>query len=150
MVARIRRNWRLSAVLCCLSLALLLYLGAYKALGQIPPVAQTAGPTVGFSESSYTVGQGQTVEIVVALNTPAQRDVTIDYSAGDGETSGTLTIPAGALSGKLTIPTKVNHKGSPLQALNVSLSSASNARLGSSTVKVFVADSPNGEGCQPT
>jgi hypothetical protein len=155
MVARIRRNWRLFAGLCCLSLALLLCLGAYKAFGQIPPVTQPTGPTVGFTESSYTVGQGQNIEIVVALNAPAQQDVTIDYATSDGtakagvdyrETSGTLTIPAGALSGKITVATIANQHGSPSPTLSISLRSPSNAKLGSSTVRAFVG--PNGSTCQ--
>ena len=157
MTARIRRNGRLSVGLCCVSLVLLLYLGAYKALGQIPLVTQTAESTVGFSESSYTIGRGQTAEIVVALNTPSQQDVTIYYATSDDtgkagvdyrETSGSLTIPSRALSQAFTVPTMLHSIGQPFVTMSIALSSPSNAKIGSSTTKMHILSSPNDQNCQ--
>src|SRR5437763_1079970 len=83
MLARFRRKWRLPMCLWCVSLGLmLLCLGSYNALAQIPPPA--TGSTVEFSENNYTVSQGQTAVIVVTLNTSSQQSVSVNYATSNG------------------------------------------------------------------
>jgi len=143
--------------LCGISLGLMgLYLFTYKAFGQIPPITQTTESAIGFSESSYTIVQGQTAEIVITLNAPAQKDVSIEYETSDETaqagrdyhaTSGTLTIPAGALSGKLTIPTVVSKGGARLRSMSMKLRSPSIARMGSTTTRIYLVPGPDSRTC---
>jgi hypothetical protein len=104
--------------LCSVSLVLtLLYLGNYKALGQIPPTYGYGygGSTVEFAYGEYYIAEDAgSVTIRVTLSAPSSQTVTVDYSTSDGtataptdyqSASGTLTFSPGQTSAAFQVIT---------------------------------------------
>ncbi len=153
MIPRFRRSWRLPICLCCVSLSLtVLYLCTYNALGQIPPTYGYGEPTVQFSSDNYVVAEGDTATITVTLSTSSDQDVAVSYMTNDGtgqngidytSTSGTLTIPAGTTSQSFNVSTITNPNNTTYVTVNLSLSSPSNATLGSPSVATLYVVNPS-------
>jgi large repetitive protein len=71
-------------------------------------------PFPGLSINNVTVTEGSAASFTVTLSTAGTQDVTLDYATADGtatagsdytNTTGTLTIPAGQLTGTISVPT---------------------------------------------
>ena len=98
-------------------------------------------PTVSLSSSTEAVGEGAgSVSLTVSLSAASGKEVTVDYATADGTAasgsdytaaSGTLTFSAGDTSKTLTVSITDDSVDEPNETFTVSLSSPSNATLGS-------------------
>ncbi len=151
MIARFRRNWRLTLCLSCASLALvLLYLSTYTAFGQIPPPSGGGGGggslAVQFQQSNFYVAEDDgTATIYVELTLSSTQTVTVDYATSDGtataptnylSASGTLTFNPGVL--EMSFPVTINQVGITQNlTVNLTLSNPTNAPLGTPSTAVL-------------
>ena len=98
-------------------------------------------PTVSLSSSTEAVGEGAgSVSLTVSLSAASGKEVTVDYATADGTASsgsdytaasGTLTFSAGDTSKALTVSITDDSVDEDNETFTVSLSSPSNAALGS-------------------
>ena len=115
-------------------------------------------PTVSLSSSSESVDEGAgTVSLTVSLSAASGEEVTVDYATADGTAesgtgkdytaaSGTLTFAAGDASKTISVSVTDDSIDEPDETFTVSLSSPSNATLGStasSTVTITDNDMPS-------
>ncbi len=97
-------------------------------------------PTVAFSSASYSVNEGVgTGTISVELSAASGRTVTVDYATSDGTATqpadyttatGTLTFNPGEQSKTFSIPLNNDALDEANESINLALSNASNATLG--------------------
>ena len=90
--------------------------------------------------------------MTVTLSAAAGRDVTVDYATSNGtatagsdytETSGTLTISAGATTGTIPITVLQDSVYERDETVTMTLSSASNATISDATGTFTVTDDEN-------
>ncbi len=97
-------------------------------------------PTISIGDISVTEGSGGTVPAVftVTLSEASDQDVTVDYKTVAGTakagrdyvaTSGTLTIPAGALSGTITVLVNGDQPHKKSRSFSVVLSKPTNGKI---------------------
>jgi len=106
--------------------------------------------TVGFSPSSYTVYEGETATITVALNVASSDTVTVDYTTVDGTAvagvhyttaAGTLTFAPGVQTQTFTVNTIDNELLDGDKSLQIQLSNPVNAALNvNSTAVLLIRD----------
>lgn len=112
-------------------------------------------PTVDIANASVAEGDtGPTdASFTVTLSAPAGREVAVDYATADGSatagtdytaTSGTLTFPAGTTSAAIDVPALGDFINEGNETFTVSLSSPSNATLGTTTGTGTIVDDDTG------
>jgi fibronectin-binding autotransporter adhesin len=146
MIAKLRRNWRLSMCMCVVGLGLALFcLGRYTAFGQ-----EGGGPTVQFSSSSFTSGTcgSEYAVITVTLSQSSTSTVTVFYWTNDGtavagtnyvEVNGTLTFSPGTTSQTFQVPIIEDSASEGNLTVNLNLAGVSggNATLGSPNTAIL-------------
>ncbi|UCH26642.1 MAG: family 16 glycosylhydrolase, partial [Trueperaceae bacterium] len=94
---------------------------------------------VAFQSVSYTVEEGDTATITVALTTASSQQVAVDYATSDGTatdgddysaTSGPLVFPAGTVEQSFTVTTVDDNDDEPDETVILTLSNPVNAELG--------------------
>jgi hypothetical protein len=100
-----------------------------------------AAPTVQFDATTYTVDEGAgTATITVTLSAASGQSVTVDYATSDGAAqagsdylavTGTLTFTPGSTQQTFDVPLTDDALDEANEALNLTLSSPTNASLGS-------------------
>jgi beta-glucanase (GH16 family) len=111
------------------------------ALDQITLFKNVTGPTaleVAFANQNYSVLEGETVTLTVALSFAITDTVTVDYATADGTAtsadyvpvSGTLTFAPGELSQTIAVETIDNNLADGNRTFTVELSNPVNAELG--------------------
>jgi beta-glucanase (GH16 family) len=95
---------------------------------------------VAFASTAYSVLEGDTATITVALNVASAAPVTVDYATSDGTalagthytaTAGTLTFAPGELTQSFIVGTINNDSYEGNRTVNLTLSAPVNAELGS-------------------
>jgi hypothetical protein len=120
--------------------------GVYSDAGNVTVSVQFAQPT-------YTVIEGETVTLTVALNFAITGTVSVDYETADGTadssdyvpTSGTLTFPTGVLTQTITVETIKNNLQNGSRNFTVHLTNPTNADLGEwaiATVTILDDEAP--------
>lgn len=115
----------------------------------------TSCPLVAFSSATFSVGEAAgTATIIVTLSNSSSSTVTVHYATSDGtaiapsdytDTSDTLTIPSGQISGSFTVPIIDDSIDETDETVNLILSSPVNATLGSPSTAILTIidnDSP--------
>jgi hypothetical protein len=112
-------------------------------------------PTVSFDNASSSVSEAAgTVALTVSLNTPVQKNVTVQYQAAGGtaqagkdfmSVSGTLTFAPNTLKQQIFVPVIDDATNEPDKTFVVSLSSAVNATItgnSAQTITILNDDAP--------
>jgi hypothetical protein len=106
------------------------------------------GPTVQFSSPSFSAADtdGQAT-IYVTLSAPSSHQVTVDYATTSGGTaspnvdytytSGTLSFSPNQTIRSFTVPVLYDHKADGMETVNLALSNAYGATLGSNSTAVL-------------
>ncbi len=112
---------------------------------------------VDFVRSSYTVEEGQTITLTVALNTPAAAPVTVDLATTDGTATlgvdyqtvnTTLTFPPGVTEQLVVLQTVDDDEQEEDETVIVTLSNPVGAGLGArnqAMVTIIDNDAPSGK-----
>jgi hypothetical protein len=101
-------------------------------------------PALSISGVALPEGNGGTTpfSFSVTLSNPSSQMITVNYATAGGSatagedyatTSGTLTIPAGSLTGIITVPVNGDNTYEPDETFTVSLSGAANATIATAT-----------------
>jgi|GEM_PF-5925845 hypothetical protein len=159
MMSKLKKNGELLMCLCYGSLGLmLLYLCVFKVFAQVPPPSNGSGggsgsePTVQFSAYSYTVAEGDMIDIPIVLSGPYSQTVSVGYATSDGTgyagvdyqaISGTLPFPPGNTQEFFTVTTYNDPNNTSYVTVNLTLSSPSNAMLGSPSTATLYIVNPN-------
>ncbi len=110
-----------------------------------------AAPSVSIANLTVTEGDSGTSDAAFSVNLSAVsgKEVTVDFATSNGtavagedytSTSGTLTIPAGQASGTIIVPIIGDLRHEDQEAFTVTLSSPSNATIGTGTASGTVND----------
>ena len=118
-----------------------------KGIGTITVLDDDLPPSISISDTS--TGEGVAASLVVSLSTVSASPVTVVGTTSDSTASSltdyiavtrTVTIPAGAKSAVLTLPTRQDTLDEPDETFRVSLSAPSNATLSQSSALVTIRD----------
>lgn len=120
---------------------------AYASFTWTPPATL---PVIAVDPTTYTVAESAgSVSIGVKLSVAASGPVTVGYATANGTatagsdytaTSGTLTIPAGATTGAISVPIIDDTAVEGPETFTVTLSNPSGATLGAATATVTITD----------
>ena len=118
-----------------------------KGIGTITILDDDLPPSISISDTS--TGEGVAASLVVSLSAVSALPVTVVATTSDSTASSltdyitvtrTVTIPAGAKSAVLTLPTRQDTLDEPDETFRVSLSAPSNATLLQSSALVTIRD----------
>jgi len=116
-------------------------IGTASATGTILDDDPSTGPIVGIGNASVVEGNSATrqMSVPVTLSDPSGSDVSVDYATASGtatagtdftSASGTLTIPAGAVTGFVVVDVSGDITQEPNETFSVTLSNPVGATLG--------------------
>ncbi|UTI62597.1 hypothetical protein NBH00_14640 [Paraconexibacter antarcticus] len=111
------------------------------------PPAISVGDAPAVIEGTGTAGPG--LVFPVTLSGPSGKAISVPYATSDGSaaagvdytaTSGTLTIPAGRMTGTITVPVAADAVDEDDEDVNLTLGTPTNATAGTTTAKGAITD----------